>query len=648
MKLINFLKKIRLAGNKGFSMVELICTMAIVGVIGTAVSGVLVVSADSYHRGTNETEIQQEAQLVANQINDLLIDAPSNVQYDASSYTLKITKNGVEYTVQWKNGKLYYKEGSTEQLMAENVTWFDVDTADYSTHGYARMELNFENGGRTYPAAFTISARNKETTDTTVVAASISTTLNHIMEPNESRTFTATVSGITNTNVQWGIYNNTIPTDSNTKFVGNALQIGGDEASNFLRAFVRTEATDAGGNPMAEKAVLVRLRRVTGINVTGQRISGVDKKAGSKYRITSKISGINLDLIEGSEDYNAINPYNVTWSATGGNVSIVEQPVDPAKPDERSVIMTLNEDMAEGATITVVAQSKHAAGVNRTSSGYATIEDDYELYLSPSYLNPGAGWMRMSNQAQGTIDDTTPLKTAFGGVKHKVLIKYREYPGGTYQTEWLPNIYGDADDSSTINLRPLVTGALDYRKDYEFMLKLVVVDAADNIVWPVAGETPDSEYLLVEVMPKVGVTFKSDLLGISETLMVEEAAAPSVAMSKDTGYDLMQLVNVVGIDPSGNGFINGMVFYLDKKNASGGWDEVTSGIEIQNQNGNCKLTFRGDGFSGNYRLRVKSMNQPKYELNADGTLNYLGDILNYELSDVSSGHNVFYFNVTQN
>ena len=66
-----FRKRILKLGNRGLSMVELICAIAIVSLLGTTVSSIMVVSANTYRRGAAETEVQQEAQLVANQISSL-------------------------------------------------------------------------------------------------------------------------------------------------------------------------------------------------------------------------------------------------------------------------------------------------------------------------------------------------------------------------------------------------------------------------------------------------------------------------------------------------------------------------------------------------------------------------------------------------
>ncbi len=667
MKLMKLLRK-RFAkfGNKGFSLVELICTMAIVSVVGTAVSGVLVVTGDSYKRGTTETELQQEAQLVANQINDLLIDAPSSVSYDDATDKLTITKDGVTYTVYYDatSKKLYFDKDGESQIMARNMDSFHVDVSNYASTGYAKMNMQLSNEGRVYPAVFTISARNKDMTTSAATVVTLNTDLEHLMEPCTEKTLTASVTGLTNTDVTWSFFPAIVPTDSNTKFEGgNKLKIGKDETQNLLRLQVATDELDpASGYPLAQRMVTVKIRRANSISIVEgpTKQSGDEKKAGATYKLVAVVAGNNMEKhsSESDADYAAIDPYAVTWSVTGGAV-VDSVTTDATDPTRREVIIRLTSDIPAGDKVTIKATSAHAAGSNKSTTAYANLSDTKEISVPAApadpYIIPGAGWMRMSNTEQASIADAinSVLKPYLerryedeivGALRHEVLIKYREYPGGTYQDAWLPNIYGDGNNSMKINLRPLVTGAMDYREDYEIMLKLRIVDETGREVWPIAAETPDSEYLLVQIMPKVGVTFKSDLLGFAETQKVEEAVAPVLSgAQRDQQYQIMEKVSQVGIDLSGNAFENNLRFEIDKKDGSG-YSSVTEGIEIQNNQGKCMVTFRNDDFKGLYRIRVKAIEMDNYIYNPDGTLTKDGKVI-YHLSNTTDDHNIFYFRV---
>ena len=51
---------------KGFSLVELLCAVAILSIVVTSVGTSMVVSARSYQRSNTELDLQQKAQITAN------------------------------------------------------------------------------------------------------------------------------------------------------------------------------------------------------------------------------------------------------------------------------------------------------------------------------------------------------------------------------------------------------------------------------------------------------------------------------------------------------------------------------------------------------------------------------------------------------
>ena len=119
-----FKKRMKKLDNRGLSLVELICAMAILSIIGTIVGGILVVSAQSYDTGINEAELQQEAQMVVNQINDLVIDTTATESVTFDGTTLTIPEGTKTHYVKYDSSvkKLYYScdggEIAGDQLMA--------------------------------------------------------------------------------------------------------------------------------------------------------------------------------------------------------------------------------------------------------------------------------------------------------------------------------------------------------------------------------------------------------------------------------------------------------------------------------------------------------------------------------------------------
>ena len=327
-----FRKKFLKLGNKGLSMVELICSITILAIIGTSISSILVVSADSYDRGSAEAEVQQEAQLVANQISDLLIDATSDVDMVGDTLTIQQTDGSV-YQVRFDSAdkKLYYSQqvmvggvltSSGEQLMAEGVTAFSVDVSDYNETGYARMNITFENDNQQYPAVFTVTARNREVDYANEVTAAIVLPAEITLEPYQTYTFTPSLYGINNTVLNWEVLGNT---DSNTTInstgTTGTIRIGDNEMATPVR--VRATAVEDGA-VVAERYVNVNVRRVNDIPVTIIGTNGTPCTAGTQYTLHADVQGLNLDQVVGADyDTDYIDPRNqISWAVTGNTGGI--------------------------------------------------------------------------------------------------------------------------------------------------------------------------------------------------------------------------------------------------------------------------------------------------------------------------------------
>ncbi|MBE5884205.1 MAG: hypothetical protein E7291_07285 [Lachnospiraceae bacterium] len=650
-------KKFLKFNNKGLSMVELICGIAILGVVNVSIAGVLVVSANSYERGSSEAEVQQEAQLVANQISDLLIDATADVDFSGNVLTVKQGIQGYLLTYDPTAKTLSYKEvtydatgavlsSSEEQLMVEGLEKFSVSgLGEFSETGYARIEMEFSRNEQRYPADFTITARNKNASGNTTIVADIILPAEIILEPCESYDYNPVVQGLSNTNVNWSIEDNT---DSSTTISSSGeLTIGKDETANAIRVNVSSQEKDASNNPVVSKTVNAYIRRANTVDVSAVLVSGVDMEAGAEYRLYADINGNNFTQALGTDfDMNYVNPLSATWSVTGEGCTLA---VDPT--NSTIATLTLAENMAEGATITVNVKAGHPDGINKTGSDYGDAADSWSLIKpgSSPYLNRADGWQRQTNTKQADVDVSAvnSLKATVGGTQFKFQFSYRQYPDGTF-TDWFDNIYGgDGDNSAVINMRPLFTGTFDYKKDYEVRIRMIITDNANNILYPIEGVTPESEYILTSVMKKVEVTFDSasNMLNCTGANKVERGSAPTIVMNRDTQYELLKLNQLVGIADYGNSATNALNFYLQKKNASGGWDDVTSGFEIQNQNGTLKFTVRNSNYEGSYRIKVQINGQPHYiidpvnkTLTSNGTQDYI-------LWNETTGDGIFYFNI---
>ncbi len=127
----NFFKTIfcKKVNNKGMSLVELICAIGIMGLLGASVAGIMMVSANTYSRGTADVDLQQEVQLLVNQIGNLIQDA---TEVTSGGTDLHIVKNGVSYDIVHSGGSdnvVSLTTGGETQPLANFISMFITDVS---------------------------------------------------------------------------------------------------------------------------------------------------------------------------------------------------------------------------------------------------------------------------------------------------------------------------------------------------------------------------------------------------------------------------------------------------------------------------------------------------------------------------------------
>lgn len=180
--------------NGGYTLVELIVTIAILAVVGIGIGTMISNSMKQYHMSGAEVSLQQESQLAGNQLTNLVMNANDGVR--AGSGNLYMYHYDLEHDVHSKTVisydadarmltySAYQKDGEsgtwvgiedeTDQCLAEYVTSFTVKVLDEKGHEVTtvadrgdrrgrqvEMQISYELDGKTYDFEQTVTLRNQ-------------------------------------------------------------------------------------------------------------------------------------------------------------------------------------------------------------------------------------------------------------------------------------------------------------------------------------------------------------------------------------------------------------------------------------------------------------------------------------------------------
>lgn len=674
--------------NRGLTLVELLCTITILSVLAAAVGSVLVVSAKNYQRGTSEINLQQEAQLTANQIADLVIDTTAALQYDEPSATLTINKAGASYQVVYRAGeqKLYYSDGTTEQLLAEYITRFQVvlgsgDTAD-NKGGVQTLQLTLglAKDSKTYESDYTITTRNG------VVAvsgaeesATVSVAEEYIvLEPNQKYELVATVAGIADTEVVWTVAGNHSADTRTYKDVDGKwkVAVGSDETASDLVLLVKTNAKRSDGvTPLDQKTVALKIRRLTGITLAVTKLSGTVLTSGAEYRIDVAYEGSWLDRQPWASDSDYVDPRKVDWTTVYTIDSKVVGGADweswrtPADQDgcytvldssDSAMTIRLNRDFDSSSQLTVTAVARHPEGTdpadssirtNKTGTAYGHVYATYTF--QKSLVNPtGAVIYRGSDVNQGNVDVSALLvitNAMYGDHywnQNELWRKYRYREiitdpdtGSVSYGPWTTWLFTSVEAGASFNIRPADTKRFEPDKDYEVEFKFEA-HRSGTVIWPVADTDPEA-YSFRGKIDHTKLAFSFPELSVTAACGISKDAPVSVSTGVTYNMDYYSVSDdIIGVKY--DLFQDGLQVRAEKL-VDGTWVEATAS--------DCRLYIQGNiqqqhtmtfYTPGTYRLETGLKNQ----VHRTGSFTSPTDTTqDYWLGNAVNGDNYYYFTV---
>lgn len=159
--------------NKGFTLIEMIISTAILGIVALAAAGFVATGARTYRQVNDTIQLQYESQLAMTQMQEYVIDCNTAMSWDGAVLTV-VNTDGADQTVHvfaWDGSAIRYGTGpvadtlaDAADLMADRVTEMEVSfqkTTDDRAASAVSIRLTMERNGKSYTGTQTIALRNQ-------------------------------------------------------------------------------------------------------------------------------------------------------------------------------------------------------------------------------------------------------------------------------------------------------------------------------------------------------------------------------------------------------------------------------------------------------------------------------------------------------
>lgn len=349
--LSKMVKKVQIKAHRddrGLSLVEVLCAVAILALVTGVIGSVIVISTRTYRRGISETNIQQEAQLAANNIGNIVKDACSVIygtgdssapDYNGGYYFKNgdfservpeggdfkkqtagytelsiITNDKIQYTMTYdeSNEMLLYREYDTEtgnprtdsEVMAQNIVSFTANTADFKKNKTIKLNMTVEDKdtNRRIPMEYTMTSRNGEGEGGTYVSSTDDVVIvfvegDVVMVPGETYQIPITVSGKLREGLEWGTVTGLTPGALTLTYAEVTVPLDTTDLTGTLEIHTKDKKDDS--SPKASATSNVRIRRVNQVAVShsinrDHSTGNMIETAGAEYTFSANVTGNEL------------------------------------------------------------------------------------------------------------------------------------------------------------------------------------------------------------------------------------------------------------------------------------------------------------------------------------------------------------------
>lgn len=684
--------------NVGMSLVELVCAIGIMSLVGASVAGFMIVSANTYSRGTTEVQLQEDAQLLASQINNLVQD--SGEADTPTPEQLVLQRGGKEYSIYRDSDDTvqYSVDGSDPIPMAENVKVLVMDATDFSQDGVVQIYICLEKNSMTYAGNYTATSRNVSVvTSMTEGELTMTYTPEYVLEPCQEYPISAVMSD--GSGIDYAIAG---ATDDKTVLSfevstgKRTIKIGKDETAEKFQIIMSSQARKPsdGLTPRVQETADVYVRRVNNVELV-KTSSSEGTTTGTVYTFTSKVTGTNLSdmspvLDPGFSDdpqglyKTGVSPRDsqievAAFDKNGNKVSNYSQYFEvlnyssdgTATP---TITIRLKKNLEDGEGILVVGKANHGFGVvtefwggnvitNMTGTMYAPLTSMY--YITKAYYTfDGSKIARGSDDSQGWFSALDVLKTGLipgrypGCDDAKPVKRHRfrevtlnsagEVTGYGMWTQWRPNgqNIGDYD----INLRPDTTLSLDAGKAYEVEIEIAMYSAKRGgaKVWPF-DDTPKEAYTISGIIKPVSVYYNVSSEGVTSVNNVIGLASLETPYTVHGGKTVdISYIKADAVKPDILNQKQNYIYELDRYD----YDKNTDSFSWQPANTSRDVDVKGTGDAGYhfeakrkgyYRVKVH-LNNVKSTRYQPSSQSYVNDGNKfYEYCNEETGRGYFYF-----